>query len=328
MPVQSSLLLPTDYISDATDHIRNAKKRVSLITMVIGSDDSTDVIVEALCTAASRGVEVEVAADIFTYLELGGIIMPGRYRSKSSRKMALMRKSLIKSGVKFTWLGRTHATLVSGRTHIKWCIVDDTVYSFGGVNLYNDGISNNDYMIKITSGQLANSLISEYKRLSTADAGSYAYRSHSFMVDDDEVLIDGGIFGDSIIYRRVCQLANEAHKVTLVSQYCPTGKLSRLLKNTAASLYFNPPESAIGINKIVIKAGMIFTGNHSLYTKHQYLHAKFMIFEMNDGQKIAVTGSHNFVNAGVLLGTREIALQTKNLLIIKQLEDFLDNFVT
>ena len=73
---------------------------------------------------------------------------------------------------------------------------------------------------------------------------------------------------------------------------------------------------------------MIFTGNHSLYTKHQYLHAKFMIFEMNDGQKIAVTGSHNFVNAGVLLGTREIALQTKNLLIIKQLEDFLDNFVT
>ena len=327
MSLKFSLLLPSDYINDATKLINQAKTRVSLITMVIADDSSTSAIVHALIDAANRGVKVEVAADIFTYLELGGILLPTKYRSRQSRLTTQMSKNLINNGIKFTWLGRSHTTLISGRTHIKWCIVDDTIYSFGGVNLYQEGISNNDYMLKTTNQQLADDLVSEYQRLAVADAGSYAYRSHSLEVGEDEILIDGGLFGDSIIYRRACQLTAQASKVTLVSQYCPTGKLNLLLKRTKAKLYFNPPERAEGINRFVIQAGMLLTGNHSLYKKKQYLHAKFMLFEMKDGTKVALTGSHNFVNAGVLLGTREIALQTKNPLIIKQLEDFLANSV-
>jgi cardiolipin synthase len=64
-----------------------------------------------------------------------------------------------------------------------------------------------------------------------------------------------------------------------------------------------------------------------MYTKEAYLHAKFIIFEMTDGRKIALTGSHNFVNGGVLLGTREIALQTENPQVIAELEGFLKKFV-
>ena len=48
-----------------------------------------------------------------------------------------------------------------------------------------------------------------------------------------------------------------------------------------------------------------------------------MIFNMPDGRRIALTGSHNFSNAGVVLGTREIALQTENSEVIEQLENFL-----
>ncbi len=317
------LLLPAAYVTDAAQHIRLAKTRVSLLTMVVADDASTDELIDALSEAAERGVDVEVSADIFTYGELSGFFFPTRYRTAQSRKTTRMSKRFINSGVKFIWLGRSHATLFSGRTHIKWCMVDDTVYSFGGVNLYKKGIENNDYMLTIDDGLLADRLIDEYHRLVRADAGDYSYRSHSFKHGDDTVLIDGGFVGDSIIYRRACQLAAEATHVTLVSQYCPTGKLSGLLKKTSSRLYFNPPSNAHHLNRAVIRTGMFLSGHKTLYTKSRYLHAKFMLFDMPDGRRVAMTGSHNFVNAGVLLGTREIALQTENPRTIKQLEDFL-----
>jgi cardiolipin synthase len=321
------LMLPSDYVSDAARHIREAKTRVSLLSTIITDDDSTDELIDALSDAAKRGVDVDAAADMFTYAEIGGFFLPTQYRTKKSRDTNRMNKRLVKSGAHFTWLGRSHATIFSGRTHIKWCVVDDTVYSFGGVNLYNNGISNVDYMLKIEDGALATKLIDEYHRLARADAGGYAYRSHSFKHHDDTVLIDGGFFGDSIIYRRICKLTAEAAHVTLVSQYCPTGKLSRLLRKTSSHLYFNTPERATWLNAFVIRAGMFLTRHKTMYTKEAYLHAKFIIFEMTDGRKIALTGSHNFVNGGVLLGTREIALQTENPQVIAELEGFLKKFV-
>ncbi len=321
------LLLPADYVRDAARHIRLAQTRVCLLSMVVADDVATDELIDALSEAAERGVAVEVSADIFTYGELGGFFLPTRYRTAQSRKITHMSKRFIKSGVKFTWLGKSHATLFSGRTHIKWCMVDNTVYTFGGVNLYQKGIKCNDYMLKIDDKLLADKLIDEYHRLARADAGDYSYRSHSFTHGDDTVLIDGGFVGDSIIYRRACQLAAQASHVTLVSQYCPTGKLGGLLKKTSSRLYFNPPSNAVNLNRVVIRVGMFFSGHKTLYDKPNYLHAKFMLFDMPDGRRVALTGSHNFVKAGVLLGTREIALQTENPQTIKQLEDFLCNVV-
>jgi cardiolipin synthase len=141
------------------------------------------------------------------------------------------------------------------------------------------------------------------------------------------VLTDGGFQGDSIIYRRVCELAKEAKEVLLVSQYCPTGKLARILRNKPAKLYFNPPELAGPLNRAVISVGMLFSHHKTLYKRDRYLHAKFMIFTMPSGEKIAITGSHNFVYGGVLLGTREIALETNDRKIIRQLEAFFQEHV-
>lgn len=319
------LQLPVEYIHDAAHHINNAKHRVSLLSMVVADDDVTNDVITALCSAAERGVVVEVAADIFTYGELGGFFMPSRYRTRQSRSTTQLSRRLKKSGVKFTWLGRSKATIFSGRTHIKWCVVDDTVYSFGGVNLYEKGVSHTDYMFKVNDARLADRLVKEYRRLKLADARDRAYRSISFKHDIGTVLIDGGFFGDSIIYRRACALTSRASSVTLVSQYGPTGKLSKLLKKTDAKLYFNPPSLTDGLNRLVIRFGMFFSGQLTHYTKPHYLHAKFMLFEMPDGRTIALTGSHNFVHGGVLLGTREIALQTENPAVIKQLRGFLAN---
>lgn len=327
MTSSAKLLLPVAYVSDVTKHIKRATTRICLLSMIVADDSSTDDLIDALIETAQRGVLVEVSADIFTYGELGGFFFPTRYRSEQSRATTLLGKRLKQGGVKFTWLGRSHATIFSGRMHAKWCMVDDTVYSFGGVNLYQKGIESNDYMFKINDQILAGNLVDEYHNLIKADIGDYSYLSHSFALGADTVLIDGGFMGDSIIYRRACKLASEASHVLLVSQYCPTGKLGKILRNTDAKLYFNPPSNASSINKIVIQTGMLFSKHKTLYNKPRYLHAKFIIFTMTDGHKVALTGSHNFVKGGVLLGAREIALQTENPQTIEQLESFFREFV-
>ena len=73
---------------------------------------------------------------------------------------------------------------------------------------------------------------------------------------------------------------------------------------------------------------MLTSGFKTLYSnKKPYLHAKFIIFTMKDGSKVAITGSHNFAYTGVLFGTREIALETNDPSIISQLESFYKKYI-
>jgi cardiolipin synthase len=318
------LLSPHEYITQATEAISKAKKRVSFISMVITSDASTDMLIDALALAAKRGVEVRVAGDLFTYSELSGQFIPSHYYSKKVRSTTKMARALSHAGVDFHWLGRLNITTASGRTHSKWCVVDDTVFSFGGVNLYEEATRNIDYMFRTENKKLADQLFSEHNRIVRADKSRHSYRSHSLALDKTStVLFDAGLFGDSLIYERVCALAAESIDITYVSQYCPTGKLTRLLKHTSSTLYFNPWKTAHGFNRFVIRLGMLLTKQHTAYTRDTYLHAKCIIFKKADGTKHAITGSHNFVHGGVLLGTREIALETSDPAIIEQLETFI-----
>lgn len=321
------LLLPHEYVADASKSIRAARQQVSFLSMLVTDDDHTEGFITELANAAGRGVKVDVAADVFTYGELAGHFIPTKYYAKKSRSTKHMTRLFRDSGVTFNWLGRFSTTPFNGRTHLKWCVADDTVYSFGGVNLYGRGIENTDYMLKLTDKSLAHELASEYERMIRADRGQFSYRSRLFKSVVGTVLIDGGMPGDSIIYRQACTLTEQAASVILVSQYCPTGRLSRLLKKKSARVYFNPGKGATPINRVIIELGKLVSGQQTLYKRKPYLHAKFMLFTMPNGKKIALTGSHNFAQSGALLGTREIALMTDNKSIIRQLETFFKNHV-
>lgn len=240
-----------------------------------------------------------------------------------------MAKELKDAGAKFTWVGRFSAVPFSGRNHMKCLVVDDVVYSFGGVNMDSDSFDHTDYMFEVKSKQLALELRDDITRIVEADGRNFAYRSHEFDFGKrSKVLVDGGLQIDSIIYRRACQLAKEADDILFVSQYCPTNKLSRIMKRKKTRLYFNSPKRANnGFNGTWIAINMFFTGNKSLYTRRPYLHAKFIIFTMPGGEKIALTGSNNFNFLSVLFGTREIALQTEDPKIIRQLESFFESHV-
>jgi len=240
MPSTPKLLLPTTYVSDMIQRINSAKTRICLLSMIIDNDSATSGLVDAIESAALRGVAVEFAADIFTYGELGGFLLPTKSRGAKFRATSRLSRRLTKSGVKFTWLGRSKTTIVTGRTHAKWCVVDNTVYAFGGVNLYDTGIESNDYMFKTNDSVLADILTDEYHKLIIADTKGLAYNSHGINYNGNIILIDGGFIGDSIIYRRACKLASEAESIILVSQYCITGRLGRILrsKNSKKSVFF------------------------------------------------------------------------------------------
>jgi len=318
-------LLKTDaYVSDVVSKINSAKHRVFLSsTTMIADDDNSSAIITSLKQAAERGLEVSIAADAFTYTEFRNFNFGDLFWSKRARRAKQLSKEIRESGAKVHWMGEFSVIAIFGRTHSKWCVVDDTCYTFGGINLDKRSFTNLDYMLRTKSSELAGELIREHNRMIDADKSRHPYRSYSFEYGKDKVLVDGGFIGNSIIYKRACQLTKKSKKVTLVSQYCPTGKLSRLLKKTDSKLYFNHWSQADGVNKWIIRTGMRNSKLVSKYQRVPYLHAKYIIFELKNGKKVALTGSNNFVYAGVLIGTREIALETTNQHLIKQLEGFL-----
>ena len=230
------LVTPTEYVAQAAKLVRNAKKRVYLISMVMADHPNTNELFTEIKAAAKRGVEVSVAADIFTFGEVNGGWLPFRYYSPGTKNTNHMVKVLKKSGVKFHWLGRSHITIFNGRTHSKWCVIDDTSFVFGGVNMYDGGIDNVDYMFRVEDTKLADRLVEEQLRIYRSDRKSGNYPSTAVEQVDKKILIDGGIIGQSIIYRRACELAEEAKHIVFVSQYCPTGKLSRILKRKKVKL--------------------------------------------------------------------------------------------
>lgn len=325
--MQMKLTLPTDYVAQAAEAMRSASQRIYLLSMVLAEHENTRELVEALKGAAGRGIEVVVAADVFTYGEVSGGFLPVRYYSKDARATNQMVKELRRAGVKFHWLGRGRATLFNGRTHSKWCVVDDLVFSFGGVNMYDEGIENVDYMFRVEDKRIADRLVDEQRRIQTAERRASNFPSVTVELDRINILFDGGIIGQSILYRRACELAEQASDIVFVSQYCPTGKLSRILKKANATLYFNHPSQADGLNKFVIRTSQFLSGLKTSYTRKRYLHAKFILFTLPDGTKAAISGSHNFAYTGVLLGTREVGIETKDPGIIKQLESFVKKHV-
>lgn len=315
------------YVTEATEAINTATSRVSVIAMVIADHGDMHPMIEALKAAARRGVKVTVAADVFTYGEVSGSFLPIRYYSKGARQATKMAKSMRKAGVSFHWLGNGRLTVFNGRTHSKWCIVDDLCFVFGGVNLYDEGLKHIDYMLKTTDMLLADRLHEEQRRIQKAEKASRNYGSVTYELSGERVLFDGGIIGNSVIYRRACELTKEAESVVFVSQYCPTSKLALLLKKTPHTLYFNRPELAGYLNRTLIRLSMFLSRLQTSYTGNTYIHAKCMIFTMPDGHKIAITGSHNFAYTGVMFGTREVALETKDPAVINALESFIDEHI-
>lgn len=323
------LLNTNDYIDDLVESINNSKHFIYILALVISQDELTERVITALVRAAHRGVDINIAADFstFGYLRGGSSWAIDFPYSKKLRRATDMQHRLRSSGIKCTWLGKYGHFFFAGRTHSKWSVIDDKVYAFGGVNLYKEGLESTDYMIKIKSDNLAQILISEQKRIMKSDSHDNRYRSRSIQCEVGIIHFDGGFPGDSNIYRRAIELVRASKKSTLVSQYCPSGKLARELKKKNSTVYYNHRNIKDPLTRLLLRYSQHTSKIISAYNRSEYLHAKLLIAQTVDGQRTALAGSHNFIGVGVTSGTREIALETTDQNIIDQLEEFIKSEV-
>lgn len=328
MSARYQLLLPPDYVDRLTRDIDRAQQRVYITALIIADDQATCQLISAIERASQRGIEVSIAMDLFfTYIEADHSGSKWRYLRAQIQHMRTTKRRLERSGATVRWLGQFGMLIFARRSHVKWSVVDSTVYSFGGVNLYTEGIGCTDFILRVKDSELADRLVAEQRRIIHTDSETRGYRSHSFGTPEYRVLIDGGQMFDSVIYHRSLELARQATRIIYVSQYCPTGKLARLLQaNPTNELYFNY-QLRSPLWNLTMRVLTSITKAATMYARQEYLHAKFMIFELPDGQTVAITGSHNFDSIGSALGTREVALETTDRHIVEQLHTFLDGHV-
>lgn len=328
---QTKLLIADTYAHELAASIKKARHDIAIIVTTLRADDErSQAIITALCEAADRGVAISVFADTFTYLEPKEFLLFSPKRQPARALNAIKLERTLKShGIQFHWLGRKSNVILTGRTHTKWAVIDETIYAFGGVNLDNESFENIDYMFRLRNKQLAKLLLDEQAHIRRADRGGAGIRNHTIQLNTHtRVLFDGGLVGTSLIYRRTCALARNARYITLVSQYCPTGPLIKILKRKHATLYYNHWRNASWVNRALIGLGMLASKSSTEYFRDTYLHAKFAIFTMPDGSKVAISGSHNFMHGSGFVGTREVAIETTDPSIISQLESFCEQHVT
>lgn len=324
----ATLMLPDDYIKHATNLINQAKRRVFVICLNINYADETNDFIDALLNAAERGVEVHVGADLLSFVCDHNTNVASRVAGKEMIRTSRMRSRFVKAGANFHWLGIQKVPYLIGRTHSKWTIIDDDVFSFGGVNLSHAAIAERtDYMIHIKDSKIADRLCDEQIKIEKPSSNKRPADSTA-ATSYGSLIIDTGKFGQSTIYKHATKLAIEAEEVLFVSQYCPTGKLGKAIKSKRSRVYFNPKGSAGDVvNNFMIGPKSSVENQDNKYTRNRYLHAKFIIGTLPDGTKRAITGSHNFASISGHMGTREVALETTDPSIIQQLEKFFEDHI-
>jgi phosphatidylserine/phosphatidylglycerophosphate/cardiolipin synthase-like enzyme len=305
--VNFSVVMARDYYAQLLQLILSAKKRIVLAAMTVRAGPDSGRILRAITTAARRGVAVHVVADVFcqhainrpNYLNRSG------FRAECAETRELLNEIHALGGT-VDWVGKMGLNPYAGRYHVKASVVDDHIFSFGGVNFCDDAFGNIDYMLYAKSASLANTLES---LIISNGQGLPALDSEMPIDARNTILFDAGTRGVSVIYARACELAAKAAKITYISQMCPSGRLGTLIKQTQYTCHFNRPEqTGWRPDSLAQYWDNWRTGIVNHYESEQYLHAKCILYELKDGTTAAISGSHNFSWRGVAFGTKEIAL--------------------
>jgi hypothetical protein len=317
------LISTTHYVEELLKNIRTAQKRILVASMSFSVGTDMDRILAAMKEARLRGVAVGFLFDSYAKSRVAFHKPLSARTAQLIEETAQTIRDLEAVGVKIVHIGRVRKTNpFKGRFHIKIVVIDDISYSFGGINFSEDAFSNTDYMFKSTDPKTADELAS----IVHAGMENRIYQDRSVpLMNDTALLLDSGTKRRSIIYETACELAAKAQKIYYVSQMQPTGTLSRLLKETDTTCYFNrviTPAHKFHAAYIV-DAALQPIRNHYRHARH--IHAKYILFELKDGTRALVSGSNNFSWRGIAYGTKEIGISSTNAALWEQLYRFTDH---
>ncbi|HEX8762175.1 MAG TPA: phospholipase D-like domain-containing protein [Candidatus Saccharimonadales bacterium] len=305
--VPMRLLTADEYYKTLVRVIPNAKKRVIIEAMIVLWDGRTLDVAPLLEAALHRGVKVGIVGDVYSRFEskTAGIAQRGPHFDWP--KTTKTNERLSAAGADVYYFGHLGLNPFGGRSHTKITIVDDIVYTFGGVNFTDSHLKHHDLMLERQDAALADQLehlVQEIKK-------DQVLPDITQKLDDSTTLLfDGGTPGGSAIYQAACDIVATAKKVHLVSKMCPSGRLARLLNRTDSQLFFNRPElEGLPANLAIIWDQRRF-GIKNQYKGSQHIHAKFILAEEADGTRHVISGSNNFSWRGIAYGTKEIAMHS------------------
>lgn len=327
-----SLLPSTAYYRSLQKALNRAKRRIYIHAMIVAWTPGMDQLLPVISAALDRGVQVHIIGDRYTklYLRLWNRFERSAGRARTWEETAKQNTQLQQKGATITYIEKIKPfNPFAGRCHSKIIIVDDTIFSFGGINFGDQDLRsdmpNLDFMLTTTDAPLANYTATLLDMLAD-DKGAVPNRKHS-LDEQTTLLYDGGAPKRSIIYDTACRVVARAQTIYYVSQHPPSGRLGYLIAQKQNRCYFNrigKGDFPLNLPFLVDKLRYRLV-NH--YQKSPYIHAKFILTEEADGSRHLITGSNNFSWSGVQLGTKEIAIHSTDAVLWEKLYRFLEDTV-
>lgn len=302
-------------------------------------------IMRATEAAVSRGVNVNVAVDAHSFLVRPDhfpsqvwprIGMPSAKSAYFQNKLRIIEKinSYETGHADILNLPTRRITIpISGRSHIKAAIINDHIF-LGGCNL--EGSSNVDMMVGWRSKSNADML---HALLCQVIHGKYTRRAlaeldRALRIDDQtNIFIDSGKRNQSKIFAEAMQLIDSAEEwLTITCQFFPNSVTAQHLQKAVKRgvkvkiVYSHPRHhgfiGGLGQQASILRERMRVPKSmfsHGLGRDDPMLHAKLIACD-----KGVMVGSHNYVRAGVILGTAEIAFKCTDATLSKGAVETLD----
>jgi phosphatidylserine/phosphatidylglycerophosphate/cardiolipin synthase-like enzyme len=326
-----------EYFDELIVSLRATKRgdRVLLMSMLLEpTEPEIAVIMREMEHAASRGVRVSLAVDAHSFLVNAPTHMPGplwarRSLPKNVPKIFRHKLRILESinnyptgNADIINLPRSSVSVpIAGRSHIKTAIINDRIF-LGGCNLgFTHFI---DVMISWHDRQSADSL---YQILLDIIGSKHSGRAMSWhdknvsVTQNASIFIDSGRRGQSEIFKEALALIDSARDWLIITgQYFPNAVTAGHLLKAAKRgvkvevIYSHPKHQGLigGLGQQVsilrerTRLPKVLFEN-ALSRNDPMLHAKLIASDAG-----VMIGSHNYVRAGVMLGTAEIALKSSD----------------
>jgi cardiolipin synthase len=333
------------YYAELNRRFKTAGTGTRILVMSMTFEPTEPEVAELLANliaAAERGADVTLGIDARSFLSDHGRPGPLWYHRHLSKhlqppyklKQLLLTQLNIRPNSRAVILNqpkRPFSITVAKRSHIKIAIINDYLI-LGGCNL--DQPANTDLMIGWQDATIADQLylvmrhITDTGNVLEALSDNGHAKDKSFPVNDTtDVLIDAGVPNQSLIFSRSLELIDSAQDwLTITCQFFPNSVTAEHLFRAKQRgvkvdiIYADPrhhgPISSLGQRYSVLRERRRLPADmfqHVIGTDKPFLHAKVIACDAG-----LMIGSHNYVRAGVRLGTAEIALQTSDAGLTKQ----------
>jgi cardiolipin synthase len=337
-----TVLRGEDLIRDVSYETARAKHFIWAQCMDYEPGDVTDRFTSIFSKAAERGLDAKLNIDYYPLLMTDGDFnyLPIFNKEKAAeRKRRILTRiqaihNLRDMNVDIHLLNKPglleSIIPTKGRNHIKIIIVDNFAW-VGGINFHDFNFLCDDFMVKLTGKHLIAYLKQLYMHMHDnqpiVDITTYFNK-------DAKLMLDSGKPGKSVILDEAIKLVNTAcTSVDFSSAFFPDGNmLSALYEVTRRGVRVRAVvpqfETVKGISRLVdISSELLMKIENKkipVFFNNRKMHSKFIIVD----NATVIFGSHNFSQRGVTMGTAELAVESTNPSLVRNIRDFFHYLLT